>query len=147
MPSASVDPLGTPSHALHDGFTQPAPGWTQLSRRQQGAAHADVAFTRAWESLVKNGVTFLDCPAYIDADGSVKCGLPAYVQCRYIVNSTNGPVESAIIRCPAGHLFNGPIEFLTFEKYPPTALRPAGAATENVHPGQRHVRQRHREPR
>jgi S1-C subfamily serine protease len=34
--AASVVPLGTPSQALHDGFTQPAPGWTQLGRRQRG---------------------------------------------------------------------------------------------------------------
>jgi hypothetical protein len=29
------------------------------------------------ESSVKNGVAFLDCPAYMGADGSVTCGLPA----------------------------------------------------------------------
>jgi hypothetical protein len=96
---------------------------------------------------VKNGVTFLDCPAYVDADGSVRCGLLAYVQCRYIMNSTNGLLESAMTRCPAGHLFDEPIEFLTFEKYPPTAPRPAGATTENVHPAHRHVRQHPPGPR
>jgi hypothetical protein len=39
------------------------------------------------------------------------------------------PLESAMIRCPAGHWFNGPIEFLTWERTdnndPGTA--PAGA--------------------
>jgi hypothetical protein len=38
------------------------------------------------------------------------------VTCRYIMNSTDGPLESAMIRCPRGHFFNGPIEFLTYEK-------------------------------
>jgi hypothetical protein len=32
------------------------------------------------------------------------------------MNSTDGPLESATIRCPRGHFFNGPIEFLTYEK-------------------------------
>jgi hypothetical protein len=31
------------------------------------------------------------------------------------MGSTSGPLESAMIRCPAGHWFNGPIEFLTWE--------------------------------
>ncbi|HEY4461981.1 MAG TPA: hypothetical protein VGN41_04870 [Streptosporangiaceae bacterium] len=29
-----------------------------------------------------------------------------------MTTSTDGPVENAMIRCPAGHWFNGPIEFL-----------------------------------
>ena len=56
---------------------------------------------------------FLDCPAYLDQDGAVRCGLPAEVTCRYIMRSTDGPLESASISCPAGHHFNGPIESLT----------------------------------
>jgi len=58
-------------------------------------------------------VTFLDCPAYMDKTGSVRCGLPAEVQGRYTMRSTDGPLESAKIRCPRGHFFNGPIESLT----------------------------------
>jgi hypothetical protein len=57
---------------------------------------------------------FLDCPAYMDKTGSVRCGLPAEVQDRYLMNSTDGALESARIRCPRGHWFNGPIESLTF---------------------------------
>ena len=56
---------------------------------------------------------FLDCPAYLDEDGPQRCGLPAEVQARYTMRSTDGPLESAKIRCPSGHWFNGPIEFLT----------------------------------
>ncbi len=55
---------------------------------------------------------FLDCPAYLDAEGAWRCGLPAEVRYRYVVASTDGPLESAMIRCPSGHWFNAPIEFL-----------------------------------
>ena len=59
---------------------------------------------------------FLDCPAWLDEDGAVRCGLPAEVRRRFILRSTDGPLESAMIRCPAGHWFNGPIESLTWER-------------------------------
>jgi hypothetical protein len=59
-------------------------------------------------------MTFLDCPAWLDDTGASRCGLPAEVRSRYIATSTDGPLESAMIRCPLGHWFNGPIEFLTF---------------------------------
>ena len=58
-------------------------------------------------------VMFLDCPAYLNSSGSVRCGLPAEVRGRYTMVSTDGPVESARIRCPRGHWFNGPVESLT----------------------------------
>jgi hypothetical protein len=67
-------------------------------------------------ALMKTHITFLECPAYIDKKSNVRCGLPAAVTCRYIMNSTDGPLESAMIRCPSGHFFSGPIEFLTYEK-------------------------------
>jgi hypothetical protein len=55
----------------------------------------------------------VDCPAYLDPERTVRCGLPAEVRCRFTMRSTDGPLESAMIRCPAGHRFNGPIESLT----------------------------------
>ena len=58
---------------------------------------------------------FLDCPAYLDHDGAVRCGLPAEVERRFTMSSSGGPAESAKIRCPAGHWFNGAIESLTRE--------------------------------
>jgi len=61
---------------------------------------------------------FLDCPAYMDKTGSVRCGLPAEVEGRYLMSSTDGPLESARIRCPRGHWFNGPVESLTLEEHP-----------------------------
>ena len=59
-------------------------------------------------------VMFLDCPAYMDEHGGPRCGLPAEVEYRYAVGSTDGPLESARIRCPRGHWFNGPVESLTW---------------------------------
>jgi hypothetical protein len=61
-------------------------------------------------------VMFLDCPAYMDQRGAARCGLPAAVEDRYAVTSTDGPLESARIRCPRGHYFNGPLESLTWDK-------------------------------
>ena len=58
---------------------------------------------------------FLDCPAYLDHEGALRCGLPAEVRCRFTMRSTDGPVESAMIRCPAGHYFCGAIESLTWD--------------------------------
>jgi hypothetical protein len=58
---------------------------------------------------------FLDCPAWLDPDGAVRCGLPAEVRCRFTVCSTDGPVEGATIRCPAGHYFCGDIRSLTWD--------------------------------
>jgi hypothetical protein len=63
------------------------------------------------------------------AVASQRCGLPAEVRCRFIMRSTGGPVESAMIRCPAGHWFTGPIESLTLTTGPGRAAAlpcPAG---------------------
>ena len=65
-----------------------------------------------------SNITFLDCPAYLNDAGSVRCGLPAEVEYRYLVNSSGGLLENAKIRCPLGHWFNAPIEFLTWKKTP-----------------------------
>jgi hypothetical protein len=63
-----------------------------------------------------SAMMFLDCPAYMDAHGTIRCGLPAEIQDRYLADSTDGALESAKIRCPRGHWFNGPVEFLTWGK-------------------------------
>ena len=65
-----------------------------------------------------DSATFLDCPAYMDKSGSVRCGLPAEVEGRYLMGSTDGPLECTRIRCPRGHWFNGPVESLTLEERP-----------------------------
>ena len=51
---------------------------------------------------------FLNCPAHMDNDGATRCRLPAEVEYRYILNSTDGPLESAKIRCARGHFSTGP---------------------------------------
>ena len=68
--------------------------------------------------LVETDVMFLDCPAYLDKQGAVRCGLPAQVEDRYTAESTDGPLECAKLRCPLGHVFNGTIESLTGYKCP-----------------------------
>lgn len=67
-------------------------------------------------------VNFLECPEYLDDVSRVRCGLPAEVLCRYNVESTDGPLQSAKISCPRGHWFNGPIESLTWVEHPDTAI-------------------------
>ena len=61
---------------------------------------------------------FLDCPAYLDTHGMVRCGLPAETELRYAAESTDGPLECVKTRCPRGHGFNGTIESLTWHKCP-----------------------------
>ena len=67
---------------------------------------------------------FLDCPAYLDAHGQARCGLPAEVEDRYTMRSSDGPLDSAKIRCPRGHWFNGPLESLIWA-VPQARTRPA----------------------
>jgi hypothetical protein len=69
---------------------------------------------------------FLTCPAYLDQEGALRCGLPAEVSCRFTMRSTDGPLESAMIRCPAGHCFSGPIASLTWDSTDHHDLGPAG---------------------
>jgi hypothetical protein len=48
------------------------------------------------------------------------------------MSSSKGPLESATIRCPAGHWFNGPIEYLTWQnrhQQGPGAAKAAPSAT------------------
>ena len=74
---------------------------------------------------------FLDCPAYLDQHGAVRCGLPAEARCRFTMHSTDGPVESAMIQCPAGHSFSGTIESLTWDgkdKHDPGPAGPGSRA-------------------
>jgi hypothetical protein len=66
---------------------------------------------------------FVDCPAYLNARRTVRCGLPAEVLCRYAVTSSDGPLECARIRCPNGHWFNGPVESLCWHEPPKASLR------------------------
>jgi hypothetical protein len=64
------------------------------------------------EEIVEGEAMLVDCPAFLGHDGA-RCGLPAEVEAQYTIRSTDGPLESAKIRCPRGHWFNGLIESLT----------------------------------
>ncbi len=75
-------------------------------------------------------VVFLDCPAYMNKRGTSRCGLPAEVEYLYSMTSTDGPLQSAKIRCPRGHSFNGPIEALTRESQ---AARPVVPTNSDRH--------------
>ena len=75
-------------------------------------------------------VTYMDCPAYMDEQGHVRCGLPAEVEHRYTMDSTDGPLESARIRCPLGHWFSGPVESLRWERPGPGPGPGPGTETE-----------------
>jgi hypothetical protein len=54
-----------------------------------------------------------DCPAYLDRRGLARCGLPAELSDSYVLESTDGLLECARMRCPRGHYFNGPVQSLT----------------------------------
>jgi hypothetical protein len=71
------------------------------------------------------GLTFLDCPAYLDKHGTARCGLPAVVEYRYPIRSLEGTLEGTKIRCPRGHWFNGPVDALTVAESPSVAVRAA----------------------
>jgi hypothetical protein len=78
---------------------------------------------------------FLDCPAYLGDDRATRCGLPAEVRCRFTMRSTDGPIECAMIRCPAGHWFNGAIESLTWDgkhKHDPRTAAPTSASKPDI---------------
>ena len=78
---------------------------------------------------MQDEVMFLDCPAYLDARGAARCGLPAEVEHRYSMRSSDGRLDSAKIRCPRGHWFNGPLESLIWASQPAGARWARRAAT------------------
>jgi hypothetical protein len=74
----------------------------------------------------------LDCPAYLDEDRAVRCGLPVEVRCQFTMSSTDGPLQGVMIRCPAGHDFTGLIESLTWDG---TDTHDPGTAGSGSHAG------------
>jgi hypothetical protein len=74
-------------------------------------------------------MVFLDCPAYLDKDGAARCGLPAEVSRGFTRGSTDGPLESAVIRCAASSKPSASAS-LTLKgpaRRPPRRSRPARA--------------------
>jgi hypothetical protein len=76
---------------------------------------------------------FLDCPAYVGQRTDARCGLPAEVDYAYTMQSTDGPLECAKIRCPRGHVFNGPVEALRCDERPGPAREPHVPAVARLH--------------
>jgi hypothetical protein len=60
------------------------------------------------EPYVRTETTLLDCPAFLDDDNLVRCGLPAEVEYRHTVMATAGPLDMVKISCPRRHWFIGP---------------------------------------
>jgi hypothetical protein len=87
---------------------------------------AQLATERKRGFPMDTSVMFLDCPAYMDRTGAARCGLPAAVEYRYAMRSTDGPLESVKIRCPRGHCFNGPLESMLWDKAPASPQRSLG---------------------
>ena len=87
-------------------------GWRSCPRCRHRTAVAVVHAVRTLR-LTEATMMFLNCPARLDQEVAVRCGLPAEVRCRFTMRSTDGPLESVMITCPAGHSFTGPIEVLT----------------------------------
>jgi len=73
---------------------------------------------------MENRLIFLDCPAHPDRADGQRCGLPAEVRSQFTMNSSDGPLEAAMIRCPAGHWFTGPLESLSLNTGPGRAAAP-----------------------
>ena len=57
---------------------------------------------------MQTSVMFVDCPAHTGNSGSVRCGLPAEVEDWHTMRSTDGPLQSARVRCPRGHWLHQP---------------------------------------
>ena len=74
---------------------------------------------------------FLDCPAYLDPADLTRCGLPAEILRRFIMASTDGPLESVTIKCPVGHFFCAPVEFLSLQSNQ-VAVQGEGAPTGDI---------------
>lgn len=66
---------------------------------------------------MESQLAFLDCPAWLDDEYLARCGLPAEVLRRFIIESTSGPLESVMIKCPARHSFIAPVGFLSLERH------------------------------
>ena len=76
------------------------------------------------KEIMDGQAMLVDCPAFLGRDGSVRCGLLAEVETWYTIRSTDGPLESARIRCPRGHWFNASVEALSA-----TGSRRAGSSS------------------
>jgi hypothetical protein len=61
---------------------------------------------------VDTQIEFVDCPAHVDDEGTLRCGLPAEDLDRFNLRSTDGWLAAAMIACPAKHRFSAPLDSL-----------------------------------
>jgi hypothetical protein len=108
----------TASHARH-ATGKNSPSAQGVPMRQLTSPPADLTIPR---TDLGSDLATMPCPEMIGGDRAVRCGLPAEVEERYRVGSTDGPLEGVRIRCPRGHWFNGHIESLTLPGRPAAAL-------------------------
>ena len=133
LPSPVHHPSGRTrrtAHALQPTSLTMTHGRRNYPRGRHRAAAA-AAHTPGTLSSTEAPMMFLTCPAYLDQDSALRCGLPAEVGCRFTMHSTGGPLESVMIRCPAGHCFSGPIESLTpdsTDNHDPSPAGPGSSA-------------------
>ena len=87
-----------------------------INQNIEPAASQTLSGTLAQPAVLtmESQMIFLDCPAYLDEHGAQRCGLPAEVMDCFTTRSTSGPIECVKIRCPSGHWFHAPLEFLTW---------------------------------
>jgi hypothetical protein len=124
-PPNREDPMNrtrTPAGSAHH-YPRPA----QLSAAPASHSRSGRPYTRTLSSTEAPMMLFT-CPAYLDQDSTVRCGLPAEVRCRFTMHSTGGPLDSVMTRCPAGHCFTGPIESLTWGRPDSTGSHDPGPA-------------------
>jgi hypothetical protein len=65
----------------------------------------------------------------VDLTACPECGHPAEVEWRAVLESTDGPVEHARVRCVHGHWFFLPVEWLDTCRSP-TGRVPVGTAVD-----------------
>ncbi len=46
----------------------------------------------------------LDCPARLDHEGAIRCGLPAELRCRFTIRSSDGSLDAAMVEWLGGLL-------------------------------------------
>jgi hypothetical protein len=109
--------LSSPAHHHPGGPDEPHPRPSRhgsLSPAASAAVHA-AGITRPRQPSLRQDPVINGghddvprLPRLLDQDGALRCGLPAQFLCRFTMRSTDGPLESAGISCPAGHHFTGP---------------------------------------
>ena len=103
--------------------------YQDLAAALRGALTPPAALT------MESQMMFLDCPAYLDEHGAQRCGLPAEVKDCFTMRSTSGPIECVKIRCPSGHWFCAPLEFLTWDNTEGPCQRRLNSRAADILPG------------